>query len=80
LLLKVLILEMKVLVDLTIGLDASFIAYRNYYNHKVTLYGFEEFFIEVFYFPEENRITSIEGMELDSPKIDLYISASLKDK
>jgi hypothetical protein len=60
------------------SLDVSFVAYRSYYGHKVSLYAAPDFFIEVFYFPVENRITRIEGIEESHKNIDLYIKKMSK--
>ena len=60
------------------GLKVSFVAYRNYYGHKVSLYSAPDFFIEVYYFPVENRITKIEGIEESHKNIDLYITKMSK--
>lgn len=60
------------------SIEVSFLAYRSYYKHKVSLYSCDNFFIEVYYFPAENRITKIEGIDYESKNVDLYINAELK--
>jgi hypothetical protein len=55
------------------SLDSSFVAARKYYGQKVSLYACESFFIEVYFFPVENRILKIEGIEDSHKNIDLYI-------
>lgn len=55
------------------GDGARFISFRKYYNHKLSLYSYKDFFIEVWYFPEENRIVKIEAIPEDDKRIDRYI-------
>lgn len=55
------------------SIEVTFLTHRDYYGHKVSLYSCENFFIEVYYFPPENRITRIEGIPAEHKNVDLYI-------
>lgn len=50
-----------------------FIASRTYYNQKLVLYDMGKFFAEVWYEPNENKITDIVSLSPSDKKIDLYI-------
>ena len=52
--------------------EGEYIGLREYYNHKINLYSLFDFFVEVWYFPEENKIEKIEVMESEK-NLDLYI-------
>ena len=56
------------------------ISYREYYNQKVTLYDAGSFFIETFFFPEENKFLKIHGIDLDDKAINIYINQMIKSK
>ncbi len=45
---------------------------REYYNHRINLYSLNDFFIEVWYSPGENKIEKIEMLESEKT-LDLYI-------
>ena len=52
--------------------EGEYIGLREYYNHRINLYSLFDFFVEVWYFPVENKIVKIEVLE--SEKIlDQYI-------
>jgi len=53
--------------------NSKYIAVRYYYNHAINLYLHNDFFIEVWYFGYENKITKIETLERNDKKINLYI-------
>ena len=48
------------------------IGLREYYNQKINLYSLFDFFVEVWYFPAENKIGKIEILESEKT-LDLYI-------
>jgi hypothetical protein len=52
------------------------IAYREYYNQKVTLWDCGNFFIETYYLQAENEITKIEGFEQTNKRLNIYINIS----
>lgn len=57
--------------------EGDYIGLREYYNHRINLYSLSDFFVEVWYFPAENKIEKIEVME--SEKIlDQYIDKMIK--
>lgn len=56
------------------------IAFREYYNQKVTLFSADTFFIETFFFPEENRFIRIHAIDLDDKAINIYINQMIKPK
>jgi len=55
------------------GEGASFVGFRYYYNQKLVLYDCGSFFAEVYYSPEGNEITKIDGFAEDDKRLDLYI-------
>ena len=55
----------------------AIVAIRHYYGHTVNLYSLDNFFVEVFYLPTENRITKVEAVT-DEKIIDRYIDSELK--
>lgn len=63
--------------NIIFGVNAKFVAYRDYYGHKVSLYDCGEFFAEYYYFAEDNSVTKIEGIPMDDKRIDLYINHAL---
>jgi len=52
--------------------DGEYIAMREYYNHRINLYSLNDFFVEVWYSPGENKIEKIEVLESENT-LDLYI-------
>ena len=52
---------------------------REYYNYKLNLYSIDDFFAEVWYNPEDNKIEKIEAVN-DSKVLDRYIDYHLKTK
>ena len=52
--------------------EGDYIGLREYYNHRINLYSLFDFFVEVWYFPAENKIEKIEVMESENT-LDLYI-------
>ena len=57
--------------------EGDYIVLREYYNHRINLYSLFDFFVEVWYFPAENKIEEIEVME--SEKIlDQYIDKMIE--
>ncbi len=56
----------------TLYLDGRFITDIRFYQYKVNLYLFENFFVEVFYHPVEDRIEKVEIMENNSKRINFY--------
>ena len=53
-------------------LDGTFILDIRFYEYKINLYLFEDFFVEGFYHPVEDRIEKIEVMENNSKRINFY--------
>lgn len=45
---------------------------REYYNYSINLYSLYDFFVEVCYSPQENKIEKIEVLESEKT-LDLYI-------
>ena len=58
--------------------QGKFIASRDYYNHRLVLYDLGEFFAEIWYEPQNNKIQKIESVEIGDKKIDRYIDAKNK--
>jgi len=54
-------------------LDGRFIADIRYYQYKINLYLFENFYVEVFYHPAEDRIEKVEILDVKSSRINFYI-------
>ena len=52
--------------------EGEYIGLREYYNHRINLYSLSDFFVEVWYFPAENKIEKIEILESEKT-LDLYI-------
>ena len=52
--------------------EGEYIGLREYYNHRINLYSLSDFFVEVRYFPAENKIEKIEILESEKT-LDLYI-------
>ncbi len=50
----------------------KYLGVREYYNHFINLYLVDDTFIEVWYFPAENKIEKNEIVE-DQKILDLYI-------
>jgi hypothetical protein len=57
-----------------INQQGKYLGVREYYNHTINLYLVEETFIEVWYFPAENKIEKIEILD-DEKKLDLFIDS-----
>lgn len=55
-----------------INQKGKYLGVREYYNHFINLYLVDDTFIEVWYFPAENKIEKIEIVE-DQKILDLYI-------
>lgn len=53
-------------------LDGTFIIDIRFYEYKINLYLFENFLVEVFYKPVEDRIEKIEVMEKNSKRLNFY--------
>lgn len=53
-------------------LDGTFIIDIRFYEYKINLYLFENFLVEVFYQPVEDRIEKIEVMEKNSKRLNFY--------
>ncbi|MGB3466307.1 MAG: hypothetical protein WBA74_13600 [Cyclobacteriaceae bacterium] len=53
-------------------LDGNFITDIRFYQYKINLYLFENFFVEVFYHPAEDRIEKVEIMENNSKRLKFY--------
>lgn len=60
------------------GKEARFIAFRDYYNHKVSLFDCGDFFAEYHAFEDDNTFFKIEGIPLDHKNVNLYINYALK--
>jgi hypothetical protein len=58
----------------------KFIASRDYYNQRLVLYDMVEFFAEVWYEPEGNKINNIISIELDDKRINGYIDSLSQQK
>jgi hypothetical protein len=52
--------------------EGKYLGVREYYNHFINLYLVDDTFIEVWYFPAENKIEKIEII-VDQKILDLYI-------
>jgi hypothetical protein len=50
----------------------KYLGVREYYNYFINMYLVDDTFIEVSYFPTENKIAEIEILE-DDKKLDFYI-------
>ena len=57
--------------------EGEYIGLREYYNHRINLYSLFDFFVEVWYFPAENKIEKIEVMESEKT-LDLYIDKMIE--
>jgi hypothetical protein len=57
-----------------INQKGKYLGVREYYNHTINLYLVDDTFIEVWYFPAENKIVKIEILE-DQKKLDLFIDS-----
>jgi len=55
-----------------INQKGKYLGVREYYNHLINLYDVDDTFIEVWYFPVENKIVKIDIIE-DEKKLDLFI-------
>jgi hypothetical protein len=49
------------------------ISFRHHENQKSTLFDCGSFFAEIYFLPEEKKITKIHGIKLDDKTIDVYI-------
>ncbi len=52
--------------------EGKYIGMGKYYNHSINLYSLNDFFVEVWYSPGENKIEKIELLK-DEKTLDLYI-------
>lgn len=52
--------------------EGRYIGMREYYNYSINLYSLYDFFVEVWYSPDENKIEKIEVLESEKT-LDLYI-------
>lgn len=52
--------------------EGQYIGMREYYNYSINLYTLYDFFVEVWYSPDENKIEKIEVLESEKT-LDLYI-------
>ena len=52
--------------------EGDYIGLREYYNHRINLYSLSDFFVEVWYFPAENKIEKIDVLESEKT-LDLFI-------
>ena len=52
--------------------QAEYVMAREYYNQRIQLYAFEDFFVEVWYHPGINRIMKIEA--IDVAGLDPYLN------
>ncbi len=43
-----------------VNLNGSYVGNRSYYNHSINLYTVYGYFVEVWYFNAENRITKVQ--------------------
>lgn len=66
-------LDIKTKGQLVLLEEGRFISLRKYYNQSLVLYDMGDFFAEVWYEPESNKINKIESIEPSDKKIDLYI-------
>ncbi len=57
--------------------EGDYIGLREYYNHKINLYSLFDFFVEVWYFPAENKIEKIEILESEKT-LDLFIDKMME--
>ena len=64
--------------EIVFGKEARFIAFRDYYNHKVSLYDCGDFFAEYHAFEDDNSFIKIEGIPLDHKNVNLYINNPLQ--
>jgi hypothetical protein len=55
----------------------KYLGVREYYDHFINLYLVEDTFIEVAYFPKENKVAEIEILQ-DQERLDLYIDYMIK--
>lgn len=53
--------------------NSLFLGFRQYYGQRFVLYDCGEFFAEVCYDPESNKITNIEGFPIYDKRVDRYI-------
>jgi hypothetical protein len=44
--------------------EGDYIGLREYYNHRINLYSLFDFFVEVWYFPVENKIVKGKKNEI----------------
>ena len=69
-------LDMKTKGNFVLVEEGKFIASREYYNQRLVLYDMGEFFAEVWYGPQGNKIHKIESMSLGDKKVNLYIHSN----
>jgi hypothetical protein len=58
--------------------QGKFLSSRKYYNQTLVLYDMGDFFAEVWYEPESNKIHKIDSIEPGDKKIDRYIDSETK--
>ena len=58
-------------------IEGKHLAYRSYYNHTVTLFLYNEYYIEVWYQPNDNKIDRIELLT-NINMLNIYINNMLK--
>ena len=59
-------------------LNVRFISYRKDKDQTISLWNCEDFFAEIYYSKTDNKIINIEGINLNSNRIDLYIDFAKK--
>ena len=58
--------------------NVRFISYRKVNDQTISLWNCEDFFAEIFYSKSDNKIINIEGIDLNSNRIDLYVDFAKK--
>lgn len=53
--------------------QARFLSVRKSGELAVNLYDCGNFFAEVFYYDEDDTVSRVHGIPLDSPRVDLYL-------
>ena len=59
-------------------LNVRFISYRKDNGQTMSLWNCRDFFAEIFYSKSDDKIINIEGIDLNSNRIDLYIDFAKK--
>jgi hypothetical protein len=52
--------------------EGEFIMAIRYYKYKINLYLYQDFYVEVFYNPKEDRVDKIEIFNVDSSRVKFY--------